>query len=115
MDGWAKTEKIRVWGVWSKKRPCVESGDLQALSGADQVVLESVGDFEFGYCRFLLQSDAIEGVALRHGVLRAEEDFLAVDFEGVDFFFVELLDAVVFLGVEVAGLLGVVFFVALKA
>jgi hypothetical protein len=28
-----------------------------------------------------------------------------VDFEGVDFFFVELLDAVVFLGVEGAGLL----------
>jgi hypothetical protein len=38
-----------------------------------------------------------------------------VDFEGVDFFFVELLDAVVFFGEEAGGLLGVVFFVALKA
>ena len=41
-------------------------------------------------------------------------DFLAVDFVGVDFFFAELLDATVFLGVDEV-LVGVVFVAPLKA
>lgn len=42
------------------------------------------------------------------------EDFLAADFDGVDFFLAELLEAVVFLGVAEA-LEGVDFFDPLKA
>jgi hypothetical protein len=60
-----------------------------------------------------LPRDAIQGVTLCPRCSGSRTDFLAVDFEGVDFFFAELAGSGLFGCLR--KLLGVVFFGALKA